>query len=606
MSPRNSLVLSSLAGVALSASILAQVTQRVSVGAGGTEANGPSMDPNGVWFSISADGRFVAFSSDATNLVPGDTNGAPDVFVRDRQTGAIERVDVATDGTQADMGADSPSISADGRYVVFQSLASNLVPLDQNPAGDIYIRDREAGTTELVSLSSAGVQGNGWCGSPAISADGAHVVFFSAAGNLVAGDTNGELDVFVRDLVAGTTERASVATSGTEANNYSVMSAISADGRYVAFESLASNLVPADTNQSFDVFVRDRGAGTTERVSVSSTGGQQAFGGLYLYPSISADGRYVAFVSEAQNLVIQDSNLTTDAFVHDRRTSQTLRVSVGTGGVQGNSWTWIGRISGDGRYVVFASRAGNFVQGDSNGKEDVFVHDRETGETERVSVSSAGDEGELDSSLPTITPDGRYVAFVSLAWNLVPGDGNDDADVFVRDRTGGTGFASLCDPGTGGVTACPCANAPSGPGQGCDNSAATGGATLTASGGPFLSSDSLRFTTSGQLPSSLSILVQGNAEVPGGVAYGQGVRCLGGSNMRRLYALPASGGSIEVPDFESGDESVSARSAEKGDVIQPGESRWYLVLYRDPVVLGGCPAASSFNATQTGAVSWLP
>lgn len=175
----------------------------------------------------------------------------------------------------------------------------------------------------------------------------------------------------------------------------------------------------------------------------------------------------------------------------------------------------------------------------------------------------------------------------------------------MRDRFGGTTFTSLCEPGTGGVIACPCGNAPSGPGRGCDNSSGTGGAVLRAAGGTFLSSDSLVLSTSGERSTSLSLVLQGSARVPGGTVFGQGVGCAGGT-LERLFTKQASGGAITAPEFEAGDQQLSVRSADLGDPISAGESRWYVVWYRDPVVQGGCPAASVFNASQTGKVSWSP
>jgi len=189
---------------------------------------------------------------------------------------------------------------------------------------------------------------------------------------------------------------------------------------------------------------------------------------------------------------------------------------------------------------------------------------------------------------------------------VLPADTNDAWDVFVRERAGGTSFASLCDPGFGGVRACPCGNAPSGPGRGCDNSSATGGATLSATGATSLSSDSLVLRTTGERPTALSVVMQGNGVASGGAVFGQGVRCVGGTIIRRLFSQSAVDGSVAMPNFQAGEPSVSARSAEKGDKIAPGESRWYLVYYRDPNVLGMCPASWTFNATQTGQVTWAP
>jgi hypothetical protein len=206
--------------------------------------------------------------------------------------------------------------------------------------------------------------------------------------------------------------------------------------------------------------------------------------------------------------------------------------------------------------------------------------------------------------MASISRDGGFVIFASHASNLVGGDTNGFEDVFVHDRNA-TRFTSLCDPGVGGVSACPCSNPPASTGRGCDNSSATGGASIAAAGVAYLSTDSLVFTTAGERPTATSILLQGNALAGSGVVYGQGVRCTGGV-LKRLFTKAASGGSITAPDFGAGDPTVSARSAAKGDLILAGQSRLYLVFYRDPIVLGGCPAASGFNTTQTGRISWMP
>jgi hypothetical protein len=220
-----------------------------------------------------------------------------------------------------------------------------------------------------------------------------------------------------------------------------------------------------------------------------------------------------------------------------------------------------------------------------------------------VSLSSDGAEGNNSSYAPSISADGRCVAFTSSATNLISGDSNGKSDIFLRDRNA-TGFTGLCEPGVGGVRTCPCSNPPGGSGRGCNNSAGTGGAFLTASGIAYLSMDSLVFTTYAEKSSALSIVLQGSALLSSGVVYGQGVRCVGGT-LKRLFTKSASAGSITAPNFGGGDPTVSARSAAQGDTIQPGQSRWYLVYYRDPIVSGGCPASSTFNATPTGEVSWM-
>jgi hypothetical protein len=345
-------------------------------------------------------------------------------------------------------------------------------------------------------------------------------------------------------------------------------------------------------------------AQTTERVSVSSSGVQ---GNNYSAAGVlTPDGRFVAFCSEATNLVAGDTNGASDIFLRDRLNGTTERVSVATGGAQANggSSSYLAAISADGRCVAFHATANDLVPGDSNGFWDVFLRDRLAGTPERVSVSTAGGQGNGDSDVCSVSTDGRFVAFKSGASNLVSGDTNGLQDVFVRDRNA-AGFTSLCDPGSGGVSACPCSNPPSGAGRGCDNSSSSGGAVLSASGSACLATDSLVFSTTGENPAATSILLQGDALLPAGLVFGQGVRCAGGT-LKRMYAKTAVSGSISAPDFGAGDPTVSARSAQLGFSIQPRQPCYYLVYYRDPAVLGGCPATSTFNATQTGSVTYWP
>ncbi len=522
--------------------------------------------------------------------------------IADARGQVTSRVSVDSAGAQANADSYPSSISADGRYVAFLSFADDLVAGDTNAAYDVFVRDRQSGTTERVSVDSAGAQGNGSSLNGSISADGRYVAFESVATDLVAGDTNGVSDIFVHDRLTGTTERVSVDSAGVQGNDFSLAPSISGDGRFVAFLSGATNLVSGDTNLVSDVIVHDRQTGTTERVSVDSAGVE---GNGYCYScSISADGCFVAFQSYSSNLVPGDANGFGDVFVRDRQSGTTERVSVGPGGLEGDGESYASLISADGRYADFSSSADHLVTGDTNGFQDVFLRDRLSGTTERVGVDSAGAQGNGDSYFPLISADGRIVAFYSSATDLVAGDTNGTYDAFVHDRAYSP-FTSLCDPGVGGVVACPCANPPGALGRGCDNSSGTGGAILSASGIAYLSQDTLVFTTAGEKPTATSIVLQGTIQVSSGVPYGQGVRCVGGT-LKRLFVKAASGGSITAPDFAAGDPSVSARSAARGDVIGAGQSRFYLVFYRDPVVLGGCPASRTFNTTQSGRVDWLP
>jgi tricorn protease-like protein len=280
----------------------------VSVSSTGIEANAYSS-----WVAISPHGRYVAFTSDASNLVPGDTNQQSDVFVRDRRTGTTSRVSVSSREVQASWPSEVPSISARGRYVSFVSYATDLVPGDTNEATDVFVRDRWKGTTRRVSVSSTGVQGDHAVDSASMSKSGRYVTFVSGASTLVPGDTNDRADVFVRDRRKGTTRRVSLSSREEQADNRSERSSISANGRYVAFDSLATNMVHADTNDAMDVFVRDRWRGNTRRVSVNGSGAQADAESSV--PWISSNGRFVGFESYATNLVPGDTNETVDSFV---------------------------------------------------------------------------------------------------------------------------------------------------------------------------------------------------------------------------------------------------------------------------------------------------
>jgi Tol biopolymer transport system component len=361
------------------------VTERVSVDKKGTAGNNPSQDA-----AVSADGRFVAFTSLADNLVRRDRNNVNDVFVRDRQRGTTERVSVSSTGAEGndDSGTfqtlNEPSISADGRFVAFDSLASNLVPGDTNgapdlqPSGeDVFVRDRQAGTTELVSVGTQGAVGNNVSDEPAISGDGRFVAFTSGASNLVAGDTDNASDIFVRDRVAGTTEALTVTPNSPPGpESASASPSISADGRLVAFWSRQSDLVAGDANGfEGDVYVADRQTGTMERVSVSSQGAQGNLDSSQ--PSISADGRFVAFSSDADNLVPGDGNFDNDVFVRDRAAGSTVRVSVSSDGSETGFelGSLSPAISADGQVIGFQSEGENLVPDPPTAFEDVYVHD---------------------------------------------------------------------------------------------------------------------------------------------------------------------------------------------------------------------------------------
>lgn len=389
-----------------------------------------SVDP-----ALSADGRFLAFTSFATNLVPGDTNDAEDVFVRDLQTGTTERVSVAGNGEQGNDVSSGASVSRDGRYVAFSSLASNLVPGDTINSPDIFVRDRVAGTTQMVSVDRAGNPANDFTFGASISPDGRYVAFASNASTLVAGDTNDRTDVFVRDLLTATTSLVSVTSDEAQARGFSTEPSVSAHGRFIAFSS-TGRLVPADTGVRSDVYVRDRVAGTTEQVSVTSQEAQPARFSTSDRPAISPSGRYVAFDSGGGGLVPGDTNHAGDIFVRDRVTGTTHRVSLSSGERQGKGNSEAPSISANGRYVAFQSSAPNLVAGDTNGETDVFLRDRGTRTTRLLSVNSRETVGNRPSLDPSISQDGHLAAFSSTANNLTPTDKSRFADVFLRTRVG--------------------------------------------------------------------------------------------------------------------------------------------------------------------------
>lgn len=384
--------------------------------------------------ATSANGDLIAFDSDATNLTANDTNAQADVFVRNRYTSEVELISRTPSGAVGNGESVFADISADGRYVVFESAATNLLAVaDQNSARDIFVRDRQTGVTSLISKSSGGAQGDGVSENPSISENGRYVAFDSLATNLVANDTNDSQDVFVHDRQNGTTVRVSLSSGGVQGDETSWNAAISGDGEWVAFASIATTLVSGDTNGFQDIFLRDLVNNQTYRVS-ESTGGAQGNNDSDA-PAVSADGRYVVFESRATNLDGGDAGSFSDIFLYDHQGGAVTRITEAYDGTPIDGDCHLANISDDGSLIVYDSEASVIIPGDANNHfADVFLYDVAAGETTLLSRSSGGAQGNNDSYQAAISGDGEVIAFASLASNLVFGDTNGRQDVFIHAR----------------------------------------------------------------------------------------------------------------------------------------------------------------------------
>ena len=535
-------------------------TRRLSVDSAGVEGNcGPSYSLPAV--APSPQGRYAAFESCAA-LDPADTNSFVDVFVRDRFLNTTTLESLSTSGLSGDGYSAAPAITADARYVAFHSDATNLVGagVDTNGALDVFVRDRQLQVTIRASVNALGAEGDAASWWPAVSADGSTVAFYSWATNLdlTQVDTNGVSDAFVHDLATGITTRVSVNSNGTEGdapsgpNNPWIWSeiALSADGRFVAFESEASNLdlVTPDANGVRDIFVHDRQNGTTARVNKSSLGAEADT--MSWFPSIRGDGQAVVFASAASTLHPDATDFLCDVFLHDLSTGQTTLVSDAP---EGDGWSEHPSISLDGGTVAYSSTSTSLVEGDTNGESDVFAYDVSSGTQSRISVSTTEEEADLSSFTPSVSSDGRVIAFTSDATNLVPMDGNGADDAFVRDRGFGT---SYCGPAVPNSTGKP--------------------AVITIAGSDSVAHDSLTLVAT-DLPTHKSgyFLVSATSGFVANPGGSQGNLCLGGQ-IGRFRALVQSSGSTGSFSIET-----DLTDLPKHGAAMPGETLYFQAWYRD-------------------------
>jgi len=447
--------------------VCAFVLERESIGPGGVQGDGFSGGGD-----LSYDGRYLVFSSQATNLLPGRTTSGYQVFLRDRLTGENELLTINADGDLAKDQSVAGFVSPDGRFVLIRSWARNLVAAPFRWGPQSYVYDRHEGTLDPVSVSSAGDFADGPSGETAVTPDGRFAAFISWGENLSADDTNGTYDLFLRDRATSTTRLISIALDGQSGNDATRSPSISAGGDLIVFHSVATNLVPQDTNAVGDIFLADVAQGTIERISVDATGAQ-ANGSSY-WPQITPDGRWIVYYSNASNLVADDTDHTSDVFVFDRHSRSTTLISRTGDGRPLPGGSTSPSISDDGRYVAFTY---------GSGYPQIFVKDRTLGALRRLSETPDGEPVGTSSYYARISGDGRFVAFQSNAPNLVAEDTNNTFDVFVHGAVCGDGLIERgeeCDDGNTLAGDCCSATCRLETGNCDDGNACTDGETCTA------------------------------------------------------------------------------------------------------------------------------
>ncbi len=561
--------------------------------------------------AISADGRYVAFLSTTEGLVPNDptpTGNLGDVYVRDVLAGTIELANVNSDETPAnipDTVTDIVAISGNGRFVAFDSTATNLdlAATDTANTPDVFVRDRLLGTTVRISIAANGTPPNGFSSAPSISADGRYVAFASSASNLVPGDTNAAADVFVKDMLTGAVDRVSTDSNDLPGANgaHSNTADISSDGRYVGFLSSANIGAPFGNPQVIDAFVKDRVTRQIQLVSLASWG--EPTNSAITEVRISDDGNRAVFVTTATNLVIQgEQGNAPDVFLRDRAAATTIRIThpaTNPFGYSNGSASQVS-ISDNGRWVAFDSSASDLLSPpiEPAGDQDIFVNDTQDDTFEQASRPLGGGPANSFSRWANISGDGRAIAYLTNATNLFSGDANGYQDVVE--------FRRDCLPassfpfcfGDGSGTACPCGNNGF-PGNGCASSINSFGANLVGTGLASLTTDTFTLRGSG-LTNSVVTYYQGTERTNGGAGapFGDGLRCAGGTTIR-LGSIPSPGGASRYPNPSDLPISVKGAIPAGG-----GVTRAYQVRYRNSD-LSFCTSAE-FNLTNGVEATWVP
>lgn len=518
---------------------------------------------------VSDDGRYVIYSTYADNLVPGDVGGWSDVFRTDMTTGRTERVSVSASGVEGDQPSYESWLSSDGRYVLMQSYASNIIPGLNNTTQVVIWKDVVTGAVELESMTSSGNAPNADSSGASMSQDMRYVVFASEASDIVPGDVNMASDVFLRDRTLGTTIRISN-SPGQVVDTASNDPGISRDGRFVVFASRASDLVPGDTNGVADVFLYEIATGLVSQVSrpsLTTQGNAESFA-----PSISADGRYIAFRTFANNFIATDSNDEDDILVLDRQTGIFELASVSAAGVQNNALIYNAEISADGRYVVFNTPASNLVSGDANANPNTFLRDRVLGTTECIDVGPDGlPVGFGGDNFGGLSANGRFVAFRCLDASITVNPATSPSGmVLLRDRVGcESTIATYC---TAPPTSHGCL--PSIAGSGTPSATAGAGFTISVSG------------VEGQSPGICFYGISGPSAIP----FGGGASVLCVKSPLQRTPVQNSGGTVGLCDGHFAidwNAFIAGQAGVLGGLFVGGETVWAQQWFRDALAPGG-------------------